>query len=79
MERPHGPALFRPDTLQAAPTDGGGGGYEMRRTGEHELALGDRLPQPKRGGDNAGIAFFGIFKMSSTWRTQEELPGLELT
>ncbi len=56
-----------------------GGGYEMRRTGEHELALGDRLPQPKRGGDNAGIAFFGIFKMSSTWRTQEELPGLELT
>ncbi len=57
----------------------GGGGYEMRRTGEHELALGDRLPQPKRGGDNAGIAFFGIFKMSSTWRTQEELPGLELT
>ena len=60
-------------------TGGGGGGYEMRRTGEHELALGDRLPQPKRGGDNAGIAFFGIFKMSSTWRTQEELPGLELT
>ncbi len=71
--------FFDPTRYKQRQRRGGGGGYEMRRTGEHELALGDRLPQPKRGGDNAGIAFFGIFKMSSTWRTQEELPGLELT
>ncbi len=71
--------FFDPTRYKQRQLTGGGGGYDMRRTREPELALGDRLPQPKRGGDNAGIAFFGIFKMSSTWRTQEELPGLELT